>query len=145
MTDTWNQAALVRDLSTDEGCVLKPYKDTAGKLTIGIGRNLTDRGITLSEADFLLANDIAMVVAQLDASEPWWRTLDAPRQRVMLNLGFNMGVPTLITFHQFLDFMQKGDWQAAAEDLKGTAWYGEVRQRGPRTVARLLAGVSDAA
>lgn len=134
----WGQEQLVADLSLDEGTVLKPYKDTVGKITIGTGRNLTDRGISADEAGVMLLNDIALVAMQLDAAEPWWRTLPAPQQRVMLNLGFNMGVPTLQTFHQFLDFMQKQDWRGAAIDLEGTAWYGQIGQRGPRMVQRLL-------
>jgi len=41
-------------LEFEEGLKLKPYKCPAGKLTIGIGRNLEDRGITEQEAQMLL-------------------------------------------------------------------------------------------
>jgi lysozyme len=41
-----------------EGLRLKPYRCTAGKLTIGIGRNLDDCGISQTEAYVLLENDI---------------------------------------------------------------------------------------
>jgi lysozyme len=82
---------------------------------------------------------------QLDAAHPWWRALDAQRQRVMINLGFNLGVPKLSTFNTFLDLMQKHDFEGAATDLEGTAWYEQVGERGPRMVQRLLAGLSHAA
>ena len=139
---TFGMVELVDDLTTDEGMRLRIYVDTAGKVTVGVGRNLSDRGISHDEAGVMLLNDIALVAMQLDASQPWWRTLDAPRQRVMINLGFNMGVPTLNTFHQFLDLMQQHDWQGAAADLEGTKWYGQVGERGPRMVSRILAGAS---
>ena len=47
------KAQLVRH----EGMRLKPYRCTAGKLTIGIGRNLDDRGISQKEAYVLLEYD----------------------------------------------------------------------------------------
>ena len=52
-------AALLRLLTRHEGRRPFPYLDTAGKLTIGVGRNLTDRGLSSAEIDLLLANDIA--------------------------------------------------------------------------------------
>jgi hypothetical protein len=45
-------------LSRFEGLRLKPYRDTVGKLTIGFGRNLEEKGISQLEAEFLLYQDI---------------------------------------------------------------------------------------
>ena len=42
-----------------EGCRLKPYKCTAGKLTIGYGRNLDDVGISQAEANMMFEADFA--------------------------------------------------------------------------------------
>lgn len=47
---------LIKDLILDEGLELKPYKDSVGKLTIGVGRNLDDRKLTIKEMDFLKSN-----------------------------------------------------------------------------------------
>lgn len=47
---------LIKDLIFDEGLELKPYKCTVGKLTIGIGRNLDDKRLTMKEIDFLKTN-----------------------------------------------------------------------------------------
>lgn len=66
---------LKQDLVRDEGKRLKPYKDTVGKLTIGVGRNLDDVGISESEAMALLDSDIAAVFAELDRHVPWWRDM----------------------------------------------------------------------
>lgn len=143
MSIDFGMAELQAELTQDEGLRLFPYKDTVGKTTIGVGRNLTDRGISNDEAATLLVSDIALCEAQLDKGLPWWRVLPAPQQRVMLNLCFNMGYAGLSTFHQFLGFMQAKNFAAAASDLAGTAWYGQVGGRGPRMVARLT-GTSEA-
>ena len=48
-----------------EGLRLKPYRCTAGKLTLGVGRNLNDCGISQTEAYVLLGNDIQNCERQL--------------------------------------------------------------------------------
>lgn len=137
MSDTFDMAKLMDELQTDEGRELLPYKDTRGKITIGVGRNLTDMGITDSECDAMLRDDIARVTASLDADLSWWRLMPSEQQRVLANLCFNMGITTLLTFGTFLGFMRMHEFQNAAADLEGTAWYGQVGKRGPRMVARL--------
>lgn len=133
---------LLADLRQDEGTILKPYKDSRGFLTIGTGRNLTSRGITATEADYLLANDVDLAISELDRITPWWHGLDEPRQRVLINLCFNMGASTLATFTTFLGFLQEHDYASAAADLQDTEWFTEVGLRGPRMVERLLANGS---
>lgn len=64
---------LSKELRNDEGVRFKPYRDTVGKLTIGVGRNLDDRGISPGEADYLLANDIRIVCDELDRRLGWWQ------------------------------------------------------------------------
>ena len=137
MNDTFDMTLLEADLTTDEGIRYKPYVDTTGNLTIGVGRNLTVNGITVGEMNLMLTNDIGMAVAGLDAHLSWWRDLDQPRQRVMINLAFNMGVNELETFGTFLSLMQAKNYDGAANDLAGTLWYGQVGQRGARMIARL--------
>jgi lysozyme len=67
---TFDVDALTADLIRDEGLKLKPYTDTVGKLTIGIGRNLTDRGISRQEALVLARNDVDAAAAELDRFAP---------------------------------------------------------------------------
>lgn len=138
-----NNAALLTDLKTDEGLRLKPYVDTAGKITIGIGRNLTDVGLYEVEVMAMYWNDIAAVAHNLDIRLPWWREKPENVQRVLLNLAFNMGVATLLMFYNFLNFIEKDDYYSAAQDLKRTRWYQQVGERGPRMVARLLGTKTD--
>lgn len=126
-----NLEIMVAELERDEGLRLKPYRCSAGRLTIGIGRNLDDVGISVEEARHLLHNDIARTAADLDRLLPWWSTLDEVRQRVLLNMAFNMGAAGLAGFRQTLGFVRAGLWGAAADGMLASLW---ARQVGPRAV-----------
>lgn len=132
---------LIDELVRDEGLRLKPYKDSMGILTIGIGRNLEDNGITAEEAYHLCRNDILGVEADLDhACRPWWRHLDEVRQRVLANMCFNMGIDRLSKFHFMLAALAVGDWKKAAAEMKSSAWYGQVGVRAVRLETAMLTG-----
>jgi len=130
-------AALVRD----EGLRLKPYRCTAGKLTIGVGRNLDDCGISAPEAMALLANDIATVERELDAGAPWWRQLSEPRQHVLANMAFNLGTPGLLKFKNTLALMQAGKFDDAAHAMLASKWAGQVGARATRLARQMQTGV----
>lgn len=79
--------ALRRDLIRDEGLRLKPYRCAAGKLTIGVGRNLDDKGITSDEAMALLDDDITECLTDL-ATFDWFGSLTPDQRRGILNMRF---------------------------------------------------------
>lgn len=122
---------LFQELERDEGLRLKPYRDTVGKLTIGIGRNLDDVGISAEEARYLLGNDVARSAADLDRHLPFWRDLGPVRQRVLANMAFNMGIRRLLTFKYTLLMVEHGDWEKASQGMLSSLW---ARQVGPRAV-----------
>lgn len=123
---------LVEDLERDEACKLKPYRDTRGFLTIGIGRNLDGEGITKGEAYVMLHNDIDRCVADLNTHVSWWTELDAVRQRVFLNMTFNMGIKKFLEFKMMIFFARKGDFKEAAREMLHSAWAPEVGIRAVR-------------
>lgn len=125
-------AALVADLIRDEDLRLKPYRCTEGKLTIGVGRNLDDVGISRAEALFLLDNDIGNTLAELDRRIPWWRSLSEPRQRAQANMAFNMGLPRLLGFKNMLAALQGGDYETAAAEALNSKWAKQVGIRADR-------------
>ena len=106
-----NRQAMVRQLRLHEGERLKPYRCTAGKLTIGVGRNLDDRGITPEESAVLLSNDISLVEAQVFRALPWALTMNEVRQRVLIDMAFNLGIDGLLAFKRTLATMQSGSYQ----------------------------------
>ena len=141
MNKTWF-LALMAELKRDEGIRLKPYRDAMGRLTIGVGRNLDDVGISETESDFLLVNDIERTVATLDAHLPWWRTLDTVRQRVMTNMAFKLGMGRLLTFHDALAAMQMHQYARAAQAMVDSRWASQVGQRAVRLAEQMRTGVA---
>lgn len=133
-----NRDAMVRQLRLHEGERLKPYRCTAGKLTIGVGRNLEDRGITREESAMLLANDIAAEERELLRALPWVATLDEVRQRVLLDMAFNMGIVGLLGFKKTLATIQEGNYQLAAAMMLDSRWAEQVGARAER-LARMMA------
>jgi lysozyme len=133
--------ALRQQLIHDEGLRLKAYRDTVGKLTIGVGRNLDDKGISEAEAAVLLENDIDEHVALLDAKLPWWRKLDEARQNALANMCFNMGVGQedpphgLLGFKNSLALLERGEYEKAAANLAMSKWAKQVGPRATRIIA----------
>jgi lysozyme len=108
---------IVDQLLRDEGLRLKPYQDTVGKLTIGVGRNLDDKGISKEEAMYLLGGDISEVEVHLDKQLPWTKNLDRVRYYVLVNLAFNMGISGLLQFKRTLAAIKDQRWEDAATYL----------------------------
>ena len=133
-------ALLRAELTRDEGLRLRPYTDTTGHLTIGVGRNLTDNGISEREAQVLLLNDIARVVEQLDHALPWWQGLDPVRQRVMANMAFNLGIASFLGFHNTIILIQSGRYDAAAAGMRSSLWARQVGPRAERLAAMMETG-----
>lgn len=131
----------VVDLIKDhEGLMLRPYHCSAGKLTLGYGRNIEQRGITLEEAEYLLANDIRECREALTRDYSWFAALDEARQGAMVDLRFNLGARGLAGFPKFLAAMGRGDWPRAAQELRQSRWYGQVARRAPRIVGMIESG-----
>ena len=128
-------------LVKDEGLRLKPYRDTAGKLTIGVGRNLDDVGISVDEAYYLLANDVKR--AEREAREIFgeiWDELDEVRQAVILDMLFNLGKPRFLTFRKFIAAVKAGDWQKAHDEMLNSRWARQVKSRAERLASMMLTG-----
>lgn len=135
---TFDMAKLETELTLDEGVRFNVYTDTTGNPTVGIGHNLNAGPLpgqtypmTQAQVDALFAKDVASTVAKLDQHLPWWRSLDDVRQRVMLNMCFNLGIAGLMTFVGFLSLVKTGQYAHAAEDMATTLW---ARQVGLRAV-----------
>jgi lysozyme len=148
-------------LKMEEGERLFPYVDCCGrawrscecvkkgKLTIGVGRNIEDVGITREESQYLFQNDLGRVRDELDQALPWWRGLDPVRQDVLVDLGFNMGVLTpietakLLRFKETLKLIEAHEFNAAAERLSTLPWAHQVQEsRATRLVEMLRTGLA---
>ncbi|KVU65331.1 lysozyme [Burkholderia ubonensis] len=135
----YDAAILKAELTRDEDRRNRIYTDTVGKVSGGIGRNLTDKGFRDNEIDLMYQNDIAETEAWLDRSLPWWRSLDPVRQRVMMNMAFNMQAK-LLGFRNFLAAAQRRDWNTAATEMLDSLWARQVGARATRLAAMMRSG-----
>jgi len=136
-----NARRVAEQLLVDEGLRLRPYRCTAGKLTIGVGRNLEDRGITEAEAFMLLDNDIADFWGELVKARSW--VLAAPEhvQEALLNMTFNLGVNGLLGFKETLALMKTEQYAAAASAMLASKWARQVGKRAERLARQVREGV----
>lgn len=144
-----NLQLMIPELRRDEGVKYIRYLDTKGIPTTGVGHNLLARPLPAgwtyplndAKVNQLLASDLNDTFAELDAKLPWWRNLDEVRQRVIANMAFNLGVDGLLKFKNALAEMQLGNYAAAANGMKASAWFVQVGSRAQRLVQAMSTGV----
>ncbi len=139
---SFDKEVLLSELERDEALRLKPYRDSKGLFTIGIGRCLDTTGISEAEARYLLSNDVTRTVADLDAHLAWWRDLDAVRQRAIINMAFNLGIGGLLKFERTLADLRAGNFVGAANGMLESAWSRQVGVRAQRLAKMVVAGAT---
>lgn len=112
-----------------EGMRLLPYTDTVGKLTIGVGWNLTDNGLPEEIVFDLLDHSIDTAKQELDRIYPEWCELSEARQHVLLDMCFNLGAPRYLTFSKFWAALRQGQWDLAADEMIDSRWANQVGDR----------------
>ena len=146
----YNAENFVNKLIAHEGLRLQVYKDTLGIDTIGIGRNLEDRGITKEELDwmdipsmdavyeygiteadamYLAKNDVQIVEEELVRAHPCVEELDSVRQLVLMDMAFNMGVPRLRKFTKMWNAVHEKKFDIAAKEMLDSRWAVQVKSR----------------
>ena len=130
---------MIAQIKRHEGVKLKPYHCTAGKLTIGVGRNIEDNGISEREADFLLMNDLS-AMADAAKSYEWYADLNEPRKAVIINMLFNMGQPRFDKFVKTKQFLTDGLYIEAAEEMLNSKWAKDVGRRAEELSEQMARG-----
>lgn len=120
-----------------EGLRLKPYRCPAGKLTIGVGRNLEDKGITKEEALLLLENDIMETKALCEKNFPFFNRLDENRKSVLVEMCFNMGISRLKGFRLMLEAVEHEDFLCASKEMLNSKWAHQVGKRALRLASMM--------
>ena len=131
---------LIEQLKVHEGVKLKLYTCSAGKLTIGVGRNLEDVGISEDEANMLLRHDIQEATEQLLHAFPWMNELNDARISAMINFTFNVGIGTVKKFENTLSYMQSGEWDKAADEMMDSRWARQVGNRAIEVTEQIRTG-----
>lgn len=130
-----------------EGLRLKPYRCLAGKLTIGYGRNLEDKGITKMEAEDLLIGDLsdalniakALVVYKEDLPDSVKLNQVIIWQQIVTDMAFNLGKKGLSKFKKFLKAVAEYRFDDAIIEMIDSQWFSQV---GYRAKLLVIAGQS---
>ena len=139
-----NHENLKEMLKRHEGIRTKPYQDTVGKKTIGVGHNidasplpeemasyLAEHGeITTAMIDALLEHDIKLATEGCEILFPAWKAFSDNRQDALIDFVFNVGLGTAKTFVHALASIRAGDWSIAADEMQNSKWYKQVHRRG---------------
>ena len=146
----YDRQDLIDKLVVAEGLRLQVYKDTLGIDTIGIGRNLEDRGISKEELDwmdipsidhvyewgiteadavYLATNDVQIVEEELVRAHPCVDRLDSVRQLILIDMAFNMGVHRLCKFKKMWAAVECEDYPTAAKEMLDSRWAKQVKGR----------------
>lgn len=131
---------LIDDLIRDEGMKLKPYKCTANKMTIGVGRNLDEMGISREEAIVMLKNDIRRVDIELGDRLPFYFDMTQRRRDILVNMCFNLGITRFMGFKKMLEAIEAGDYQKAAIEMLDSRWSMQVGDRAGRLASKMRSG-----
>lgn len=111
-----------------EGYASHPYVDTVGKVTIGVGYNLTDRGVSDEWIKSQLEKDIAYFYTKL--SDFWWfRDLNEDRQIVLIDMAYNLGLNNFLEFKQMIAALELGYYEIAADQMLNSNWSQQVGNR----------------
>ena len=124
----WNVRA-IEQLKRHEGFEPHPYRCTAGKLTIGYGRNLDAVPLTETEAEMLLLNDLARARFLCRHAFPGYGALSRERQGVVVNMVFNMGLRRVLGFKRMVACLQVRDYPGAAREMLDSKWAAQVGAR----------------
>ena len=129
---------LIEMLILHEGKRNFVYKCSAGKLTVGVGRNLEDLGLSDGEIDFLLRNDLMRVQGELSRAVPCFLKLSETRQDVLMDMCFNLGISRLLQFQKMLTALEMGEYEEAAKEMLDSRWARQVGERATR-LAKMMA------
>jgi GH24 family phage-related lysozyme (muramidase) len=127
---------------THEGCVLEPYKDSLGKLTVGIGhlvqpheRKRYQEGIkiTQEEADELFDIDINRAAAGADELiiKKIGNHDDLPQsvQEVLVEMVFQLGATGVKQFRNMWASLKEKDGEMAALHMRDSRWHKQTKNR----------------
>jgi len=127
-------------IKLNEGLRLKPYRCSAGKLTIAYGRNLEDVGISKKEADMLLENDIESCVNSLLDIFDNFISLSYNRRMVLIDMVFNLGRTRFVKFKKMIQAVKDEDFEEAALQMLDSQYAKQLPSRSERNANMMREG-----
>ena len=129
-------------IKNNEGFSAHPYRCPAGKLTIGYGRNIEENGISKSEAEFLLNNDISGCVLDLiSLGLLKGQNFISPRDTVLIDMLYNLGLTKFLMFKKMIQAVRNNDWERAADEIMNSRYASQVGLRAVRNEVMMRTGI----
>lgn len=134
---------LQETLMRHEGLRLFPYEDTTGHLTIGVGRNLDEKGIREAEALYLLSNDIDEVTRSLRSNYSFFQKLNNCRQDILINMAFQLGLHGFSQFKRMIQALENADYATASIEMLDSKWAVQTPNRAQELARWMRQGQQD--
>ena len=137
---------LKNELVRDEGCVFEVYLDSEGLPTFGIGHLCKPLdpeygyAVGTKVTPERVEKDIDIAVKEAVERYPFFDDLNDVRQRVFVNMTFNLGSTRLAMFKKFLAAVEARDYETAAEEMLDSKWAEQVKGRADRLADMMRSG-----
>lgn len=131
---------LKKMLIRHEGYVRKPYRCLMGKLTIGVGHNLDDNGLSDAAIDFILEEDIMHATAFAIQVIPGFLVLNSARQDVIISMIFQLGTKGFFAFKRLREAIAQGDYTLAAKEMLSSLWAQQTPARAKELTQMMFEG-----
>lgn len=125
------ESDLLKQIKEHEGLVLKPYKCTANKLTIGYGHNLEDNGLSKTACEFILFEDIDEAKKNLYGvfTRKFFESLSNSQKIALIDMMFNLGLSKFLTFKKFIQAVKNKDFMKASAEIINSRAYQQNKSR----------------
>jgi len=130
---------LIASTKAHEGRVLRAYQDTKGIWTIGYGTNLQELAID-EELATLWLNQKLEQAAVSAGGFPWFAGLSAPRQDVVVEMIYNLGLTRFAKFGKMHRALSEGNYPEAAAQMLDSEWHKQVGRRAERLAQQMRLG-----
>jgi GH24 family phage-related lysozyme (muramidase) len=126
-------------IAADEGRRKFPYVDTVGKITIGVGHNLTDDGLPDNLIDMLFDGDLERAESVCRQHILTFDALTDNRKAALMDMAFCLD-SKIGGFHDMIAAIARGDWKGAAAAELDSDFAREVGTRANRIADMLENG-----
>jgi lysozyme len=140
---------LREELIADEGMRLDVYRCTENHLTVGVGHRIIEgdaeygkpEGYTITERRMKQLFDLDIAIVREDCHRLYEDFSDLPEeaQRIIANMMFNMGLPTMKKFKGMKRCVDERQWAGAALEMLDSKWARQLPNRSERLVKRMRA------
>ena len=144
-----NLIKLQDEIANDEGIKYETYNCSEGHLTGGIGHLITEWDIEYygkpigtkvpnEQVNDWFENDIKVSIQDCEEIFQSFNDLPEEIQRVLANMSFQLGRPTLSKFKNMIAAVNNQDYQEMANQMEDSRWYRQTPNRAQRLIDRVL-------